>query len=135
MKKITILLSLVLVFTMAILSGCGSSTSSSDKFIGTWELKENETYYLVSTIEKKSDTTYYLTQYVINQKTGNLTQSHKELTPDEKDKNVLKMSGGSRVIINNEGKLEILKDKSIFTKKSDKILDINEVSPVPLRNK
>lgn len=132
MKKITILLSLVLAFTMAILSGCGSSTSSSDKFIGTWGT-EDGSYYQVVTIEKKSDTTYYLTHYVIDLKNSKYSEKHKELTPDDKDKNVLKMSGGSRIILNKEGNLEILNYKKTYTKKSDKILDVKEFSEKPLK--
>lgn len=132
MKKITILLSLILVFALAILSGCGSSTSSSDKFIGTWETNTKLNYHVV-TIEKKSDTTYYLTHYVIDLKENKYAVNSRELTTDDKDKNVLKMNGGSKVVINKDGNLEILKDKMTYTKKSDKILDVNELTSTPLK--
>ena len=130
MKKITILLSLVLVFAMAILSGCGSSTSSTEKnFVGTWKSEDGLVHYFIQ-IEKQSDTTYSFKRYLISKDDNTSYLNRKTLEVKKDDPNVL-ASSPKNLYIFKDGNLIDSSNKTTYTKVSDKILPYEEFNTNP----
>ena len=126
MKKLTLLLTIIMIAVLACLSGC--SFVNGNKFIGTWEYKSytNSNYSNIAyiTIERKGDKTFIMNHYWITPK-GNLGQPNTVYA--ELKENILVTQDG-KIIDIDDGALTYPTREFRYINIDKKVLNYHELS-------